>query len=64
MPLCHAFNSPQEKEENVFWDHSVVDTFDDVTLKNLIKTLMSPPDIVLNVIHGSISDHSAFLNAL
>jgi hypothetical protein len=68
------FNSPQETEENDFWDHSLVDTVDDdgddddddddVTLRNLIKTLMSPTDIILNVTHMQISDHSAFPNAL
>jgi hypothetical protein len=50
MPFCHAFHPPQETEETDFWDHFIVDTFNDgVTLRNLIKTLISPQDILLNV---------------
>jgi hypothetical protein len=50
MPCCHAFNSPQDTEENDLWIQCIVDTFDDgVTSRNLIKTLKSLPGIKLNV---------------
>jgi hypothetical protein len=49
MLFCHAFNSPQETEETDFWDHFIVETFDDgASLRNFIKTLMPPLEILLN----------------